>query len=120
MVTISEYKKRMNAKGEEFFVLILSGDIDLVQSTLTGNFYATSKRTSITTTFDEKTCKSLIGRQLPGTIRRVECEPWQSVNESTGEVITHHHRYAYAPQGETMEENVFQGEVMGKTGDLFD
>jgi hypothetical protein len=61
MLIVSEYKQRMNAKGEEFFVLILSGDIDLVQSTLTGNFCATSKKISITTSFDEKACKAFIG-----------------------------------------------------------
>lgn len=120
MVTISEFEKRRNAEGKEFFVLILSGDIDLVKSTLTGNFYATSKKTSITTTFDEKTCKSLIGRQIPGTIKRVECEPWQSVNQSTGELITHNHRWTYVPEGETEEENVFQGQVVEAKDDLFD
>lgn len=114
MVTISEYKKRKNSEGEEFFALILSGDIEMVKSTVSGNYYATSKKTSITTTFDEETCKSLIGRQLPGTIKRVECEPWDSVNESTGEVITHNHRWEYFPEGETEEENVFEKEIAGQ------
>jgi hypothetical protein len=119
MVTISDCQSRKNAKGETFYVLILSGEVDFAKSTLSGNFYLTTRRASVTTTFDQKTCQSLIGRQIPGRIIRVECEPWNSVNESTGELIVHHHRNAFVPDSETMEENVFQGAVAGKN-DLFD
>jgi hypothetical protein len=53
MVTVIDYKKRKNSEGKEFFVLILQGDVELVQSKETGNFYATTRKTSLSTTFGE-------------------------------------------------------------------
>jgi hypothetical protein len=36
MVTISDYSKRVNSDGEEFFALILQDDLELVKSHQTG------------------------------------------------------------------------------------
>ena len=98
-VTIIDYKERQNAKGEKFFVMIVEGDITLVQSKETGNFYATSKKASMTTTFDEESIKRLIGKRLPGSVERVDCEPYEFTVEDTGEVITLSHRYQFIPAG---------------------
>jgi len=42
MVKITDYSKRVNSDGEEFFALILQGDLELVKSQQTGRYYATS------------------------------------------------------------------------------
>jgi len=76
MVTIVDYRISKNAEGEQFISLILEGDLTIVQSTETGNFYATAKRSSITSTFTEESAKKLIGRELPGQIIREECDPY--------------------------------------------
>lgn len=112
MVTISSYVQRTNAEGEIFHALIIQGGIEMVQSKETGNFYATAKRASITSTFDEETCKSIIGTQIPGSIKKVECEPYEYTIKETGEIITLNHHWTYLPEGETVEENVFEGKVV--------
>ena len=112
MVTIVDYKLRSNKVGEEFYALMLEGDIELVKSATTGNFYATARRTSITSTFNEATCKSLIGKQLPGTIKKVECEPYEYVDQDTGELVELNHRYVYDPEPSTVEETVFEKELV--------
>ena len=75
MVRIVDYKKRTNSKGEEFFALILQGGLELVKSQETGRYYATVMGASITSTFTEEVCQSLIGEDTPGLIQKIECDP---------------------------------------------
>ena len=95
MITITGYALRQSNEGKQFVTLQLQGDIEMVQSTQTGRFYATAKRCSIPSTFTEDVAKALAGTRMPGTIERVECEPYEYVVPETAEVITLKHRYEY-------------------------
>lgn len=97
MVTIINYKERNTEDGKTFFVLEAQGGIEMIQSKVTGKFYATAKKAFIPATFDEVTCKALVGTQMQGQIIKEECEPYEYVNKDTAEVITLSHRYVYAP-----------------------
>ena len=110
MVTVVDVKQRMNQKGESFYALVLQGGLELVKSRETGNYYATAKRASITTTFDEMTCKSLIGQQIPGSIQKVETDPYDFTIKETGEIISLSHRWIYLKEGETVEQRVLAEE----------
>ena len=101
--------KRTNAEGKDFFVLKLQGGLELVLSKETGRYYATSKNATITSTFSEEDCKALIGQEIPGSIRKMECEPYEFTIKDTGETITLSHRWEYRKEGDTIEEVVFQG-----------
>ncbi len=115
MVTIINFKERNKEDGTSFFVLELQGGIELVQSQKTKQFYATAKKAYISSTFDELTCKALIGTQMPGSIEKEECEPYEYTVQETGEIITLSHRYQYvqeakvkpAPEKFTPDVNVF-------------
>ena len=109
MVKIVDYRVRTNSDGEEFCALILQGGLELVKSKETGNYYATAKSASITSTFTEEQCQGLIGQELPGSIVKQECEPYQYTIKDTGEVITLQHRWEYRKEGDTVEEVVHQG-----------
>ena len=77
MITVVDFAKRQRkTDGSEFFVLILQGGLSLVQSRNTGNYYATVKRCSIPSTFDEETAKGMVGETVPGSIQRKDCEPY--------------------------------------------
>jgi len=102
MVNFVDFKKRTNKEGENFNALILTGGIDLVKSKETGNYYATSRKASISCTFDDLTCQELIGQKLPGSVQRVPCEPYEYVNKETGEVIQMTTRNVYLKEGETL------------------
>lgn len=104
MVRIINYKKRQ-AEDREFFVLEVSGGIEMVLSKTTGMYYATSKKATITSTFDEETCKSLIGSEFPGSIVKEECEPYEYTIQDTGEIITLSHSYVYRAE-ELVTSNV--------------
>ncbi|RZL34075.1 MAG: hypothetical protein EOP00_32200 [Pedobacter sp.] len=95
MVRIVNYIKRQTLEGREFFVLEINGGIEMAMSQTSGQFYATAKKAYIASTFDEGTCKALIGTEMPGSIAKVECEPYEYTVRETGEIITLSHRYVY-------------------------
>ena len=113
MVTIIDFKKAVNSAGKEFFLLILMGGVTFVKSSITGNFYCTAWKTSITSTFNEIVCKSLVGTKLPGEIEKVDSEPYEYKIPTTGETVILYHKYRFnpSPYALTMEEAVFTPEA---------
>lgn len=97
MVTIRNYQLHVNAEGKLFVSLELIGDAEIIQSKETGKFYATVKRCFIPSTFDERTAKLMLGKEMTGNIVKKECEQYEFNVPSTGEVIALTHRYEYVP-----------------------
>jgi len=108
MVTITSYKQCTNSANETFFALLIQGDIELIKSSITGKLYATARKVSITSTFDESTCKALIGRKLPGSIKKVTCEPYDYIIPQTKEAVSLTFCYEYSNDPVNMEEAVFE------------
>ena len=102
MVTVSSYAVRENSEGNSYVVLFLQGDLELVQSMNTGNYYATARKCAISSTFDESMAAMMIGKQIPGTIVKEACEPYEYTIQETGEQVTLSHRYVYTPQEQTV------------------
>ena len=111
MVTVINYAQRSNSEGENFFALILQGDLEMVKSKTSGNFYATAKRASVTSTFTEAACEKLLGQEIPGSIQRVPSEPYEFKIPDTGEVIQLEHRWEYFAEGQTVDAVVQEEEV---------
>ncbi|MBK8143857.1 MAG: hypothetical protein IPK62_02065 [Bacteroidetes bacterium] len=104
MVKIIDYKKRFSAeKQKEFFALTVQGDLEILKSSTGGN-YLSAPKLSIPSTFDEASCISLIGKELPGRIVKQECEPYSYTIESTGEVITLNYKFEYVATEEVKTE----------------
>jgi hypothetical protein len=107
MVTIVGLEKRKNKlKDEEFTVMILQGDVVVAISKTTGKPYLTARKTSIPCTFEEKFAQFLIGQSLPGTIERLECDPYEFVIPNTKKKVTLTHTFQYSPNPVTVEEVV--------------
>jgi hypothetical protein len=108
MVTIVDFVKRQNREGKEFNALILQSGIELVKSHDTDRWYASASKTLITSTFDDATCQSLIGSQIPGSVQRVECEPYEFTVKVTGEILTLTHPWVwvYLNEGEVLAAQV--------------
>ncbi len=98
MVRIIGYQQRENEDGTSFFVLELQGGIEMLLSKETGQFYATAKKAYVTSTFDEVTCKALVGSEIPGSISKKEVEPYTYVVRETGEELVLTHRWVYVPE----------------------
>ena len=95
MVSIKNYHVLKNEDEETYCVLVLEGDVELVRSKKSGRLYATAKRCRVPSTFDEETCKSLVGNVMPGRIKKVSSEPYEYEIPGTGETITLNYTYEY-------------------------
>ena len=102
MVTVKNYHVRQGNNGDNYISLELEGDVSFVQSQNTGRFYATAKHCFMYAAMDEKTAKALIGTQLPGSIERVDCDPYEYTVPDTGEVKLLSYTSEYRPE-ESME-----------------
>jgi len=103
MVRVSDYKERQSKDGEKFYVLVLQGGVFPVKSKQTGRMYFTAKTCTAPSTFDEDTCKDLIGSQFPGQIVKVEVDSYEYAVPETGEIVVLSHRWEYQ---DDMEEIV--------------
>ena len=97
MVTVISAIKRNGSKGD-FMVLEIQSGIEMIQSQKTGKFYATARKCTVPSSFDERTALSLIGSQMPGNVVRVQSDPYQYTIKDTGEVIQLTHSYEYRPE----------------------
>lgn len=97
MVKVKHYHVRQGNDGEKYISLELEGDVSFVQSQNSGRFYATTKRCFMYAAMDEATAKSLVGTQMPGTIERVTCDPYDYTIPETGEVKSLSYTYEYRP-----------------------
>jgi len=107
MVRILGYKQRQKEDGTEFYLLEVQGGIEMVLSKATGQYYATAKKATVPTTFNEETCKALVGSQMPGKVSKITTDPYQYVIKESGETISLEHKYIYLPEGvESSEEKL--------------
>ena len=111
MVTVINFKKRKNAKDEDFFTLELQGDVEMIRAVDTGKFYAHARKASITSTLNEATCKALVGTKYPGTIKKVDCEEYSYLVPGTKDTIILKHQYQYLAEDLKAEEAVFSGGI---------
>ena len=108
MVKIVDYAVSKNSKGEEFFALIVQGELEAVISDKTKQTYFTARTARVASTFNEHTCKSLIGTELPGKITKVLVEPYEYTVPETGEIVTLKHSWRYLNE----EDAIIQNQVL--------
>jgi hypothetical protein len=100
MVSVIGYKSIEKENGEEFLVLVVQGGVEPVKSQATGKMYFTARTVNVPATFDEDTCKSLIGSQFEGIIKKVKAEPYGYTIKETGEMVQRTFRYEYVTDTE--------------------
>lgn len=103
MITIKNYQLRERKDGKQFITLELEGSIEMVQSMETGRFYATARKCTISSTFDENTAKAAIGTTMPGRIVRQNCDEYEYAIPESGEIIKLAHRWEYQPEDGPIE-----------------
>ncbi|MDW5289453.1 hypothetical protein [Formosa sp. PL04] len=109
MVTIKDFKTIKKENGEVFHALIVQGGVESVKSQKTGRLYFTVRTATVPTTFDEAVCKSILGTQFDGQIKKVMCDPYTYVVESTGELIELKHRWEFVDESlEVLQDHVIQ------------
>lgn len=101
-VVVVDVAERISNTGKKFIALIVQSDLEIVQSA-NGSFYASAKKASLPSTLENlETAKMMLGKELPGTIQKVECAPYDVITEN-GELVTLHQRYQYIPESSKVE-----------------
>lgn len=111
MITVSNYHVRKRKDGGTFISLTLTGGLEMVQSQSTGQWKAVVRKCQIPSNLDEAMSKIFIGTQMPGQIVRVQSEPYDIVDERTGQAITLTHSWAYMPEGATTPISISEKEI---------
>jgi len=113
MVTIKNYIKRTSKKsGKNFFVLVLSGGIEPVKNA-DGQLYFTSRTCTVASSFDESTCKDLIGAKFPGSIEKVKCPEYEYTIPNTNQTVTLDYKWDYVDSvEEVMKEQLVSAELV--------
>jgi len=113
MVSVIDYKSVEKENGEDFLMLVLQGGIEAVKSQATGKMYFTARTVKVPATFDEATCKSLIGSQFEGTIVKVPSDSYEYTIKETGEIVTINHRYEFVTGVDAiLKEQVVDSELV--------
>jgi hypothetical protein len=110
MVKIVGFKTFERKDGSTFCALTVQGGIEAVKSKETARTYFTARKVNVSCTFDEQMCESLIGSDFPGSIQKVEVEPYEYAIPETGELVTLSHSYQYLSE----DENVVKSNVVEK------
>lgn len=113
MVKIVDYKTYQKEDGTEFFALVVQGGLEAVKSQETNRTYFTARTAKVPCTFNELTCQGLVGSELPGSIQKVEVEPYEYAIPETGELISLSHRNEYIGEEEKIiKDNLVEKELV--------
>lgn len=113
--------KTIESNGKSFNLLELSdtGSVRVEVSSTTGLPYLTDSKTFIPSSFDEEKCQALIGTTMPGSIEKIEVDPFEYTNRN-GQSRVISHKYIYMPDVDskslmaepTKSQNPFEEAVM--------
>ncbi|RTY86202.1 hypothetical protein FNW07_03650 [Flavobacterium sp. GT3R68] len=112
MVSIIGYQSVEKEDGENFLLLVLQGGVEPVKSLTTGKMYFTARTVKVPATFDEATCKSLIGSQFDGTIIKVPSDSYEFTIRETGETVKLNHRYEYVTGVDALKHQLVNSELV--------
>jgi hypothetical protein len=66
LVTVVGYSLKKSQKGEDYYIWIYQGGIEMIKSKVSEKYYAMQKKCSITSTFNEEFAKAIVGEKLSG------------------------------------------------------
>lgn len=98
MVKIIDAQTRVNSKTKaEYNVIVLLGDVQVLNSKSSGKFYLTAKRVVLPTTLDQVQAKELVGTTLPGVIEKVDCPEYEIKMPNSNKKVKITHTFQYSP-----------------------
>jgi uncharacterized protein YceH (UPF0502 family) len=97
MVKIIDALTKVNAKThEEYNVVVLMGEVQIMNSKSNGKPYLTAKKVTMPTTLDQAHAKELVGTTLPGVIKKVECPEYEIKMPNSNKKVKITHSFQYS------------------------
>lgn len=107
MVQIIGFEKKQSKSKESYAVLILQGEPEVLISKTSGRPYISARKTTIPCALEDNQAQALIGKELPGSIERVSCTPFE-VKLATGKKVKISSAYQFIPSELVSEKEVVQ------------
>ena len=95
MVTVESVVERTNSATGELFCSVMVVGTPTVYTNEDGKTSIVALKASAPSNLPKSMLMDLVGKQLPGTVIRVETDPYTWVNPRTGEELTLSHTYKY-------------------------
>jgi hypothetical protein len=107
MVQIIGFEKKLSKNKESYAVLILQGEPEVLISKTSGRPYISARKTTIPCALEENQAQALLGKELPGSIERVSCTPFE-VKLATGKRVKISTAYQFLPAETANDSKVAQ------------
>jgi hypothetical protein len=108
MVQIIAFEKKENARTKQnYSVLVLQSEPEVMISKSSGRPYISARKTTIPCALEENQAQALLGKELPGSIERVSCTPFE-VKLATGKKVRISTAYQFLPAETVNEKEVAQ------------
>ena len=108
MGQIIAFEKKENARTKQnYSVLVLQSEPEVMISKSSGRPYISVRRTSIPCALEENQAQALIGKELPGSIERVSCTPFE-VKLANGKKVKIATAFQFLPAKTVNEKEVAQ------------
>ena len=107
MVQIIGFEKKQSKTNASYSVLILQGEPEIMISKTSGRPYVSARKTTIPCALEDNQAQALIGKELPGSIERVSCTPFE-VKLATGKKVKISSVFQYLAPETVNEKEVAQ------------
>lgn len=108
MVQIIAFEKKENSRTKQnFSVLVLQGEPEVLISKSSGRPYISARKTTIPCALEENQALLLVGKELPGSIERVSCTPFE-VKLATGKKVKITSAFQYLAPETANEKEIAQ------------
>jgi hypothetical protein len=105
MVKIIGTETKVNPKTkEQYNVIVLLGNVEILKSKSTGKPYLTAKKVTMPTTLTSQQAEELVGTNLPGAIEKVDCPEYEIKMPGSNKKVRISHTFQFAPS--TSDESV--------------
>jgi hypothetical protein len=105
MVRIIGTETKVNPKTkEQYNVIALLGNVEILKSKSTGKPYLTAKKVTIPTTLTSEQAEELVGSSLQGEIVKVDCPEYEIKMPGSNKKVRISHTFQFAPS--TSDESV--------------
>jgi hypothetical protein len=98
MLKVIDAQTRVNSRTkEEYNVIVLLGEVQIMNSKSNGKPYLTAKKVTMPTTLTQNQAKELVGTTLPGVIEKVDCPEYEIKMPNSNKKVKITHTFQYSP-----------------------
>lgn len=98
MVKVIGTETKVNPKTKENYnVIVLLGNVEVLKSKSSGKPYLTAKKVTMPTTLTSEQAAELVGTSLPGNIEKIDCPEYEIKMPGSNKKVKINHTFQFSP-----------------------